>query len=123
MSDEIRKLGPGEIHFAPPMPPIPPWAGPQADVMGDLRALLAKPLITDEQSRLLRQLFEDFGRAASEAVAGLRPVMESLREAGVIPEEPPKDPKTRALWLRQHRNTGPRRPGPQDSPRHRRRDR
>jgi hypothetical protein len=117
MSDEIRKLGPGDLYIAPPMPPIPPWAGPDAEPLGDLRALLAKPLITDEQARALRQLFEDFGRAVSGALEQLRPVMDSLREAGVLPEVPPEDPKAKALWLRQHRNTGPTRPGPQ----HRRR--
>ncbi len=47
----------------------------------------------------LRQA-EAIGRAAE----GMRAV---LREAGVLPEEPPTDPRARALWLRQHRGTGP----------------
>jgi hypothetical protein len=120
MSDEIRNFGPGELYIAPPAPaPVSP--------LDALAAMTGKPIITAEQAALLRQLFEDFGAAVREAVEQLGPVMDRLREdlraAGVIPEEPPEDPQARALWLRQHRNTGPRRPGPQDSPRHRRRDR
>ena len=111
MSDEIRKLGPGKIHFAPPMPPIP-----RLDP-AEFRAFLDKPLITPEQAEALSRMFADFRRAANEALAALGPVFEQLREAGVLPETPPEDPRAKALWLRQHRSTGPARPGPQ----HRRR--
>jgi hypothetical protein len=120
MTDEIRNFGPGKLYIAPP-PPAPP------SPLDALAAMVNKPIITAEQAALLRQLFQDFGRAAREAAEQLRPIMERLREdlqaAGAIPEHPPEDPKARALWLRQHRNTGPRRPGPQDSPRRRRTDR
>lgn len=33
-----------------------------------------------------------------------------LRDAGLIPEEPPADPRDRALLARRHRSTGPPRP-------------
>jgi len=108
MSDEIKHLGPGEIHLGPPMTP------PPSDL---LRALAERPVITPEQAEVLRKAFEDLGRAFREAMEQLGPVMqrlrESLQEAGVLPETPPEDPKARALWLRQHRSTGPARPGPQ----------
>lgn len=32
---------------------------------------------------------------------------DTLRDAGALPEEPPDDPRERALWLRQQRGTGP----------------
>lgn len=105
MSDEIRNFGPGELYIAPP----PPAAVPPLDAFA---AMAGKPIITAEQAHLLSQSFAELG-----------PVLERLREANLLPEEPPEDPQARALWLRQHRNTGPRRPGPQDSPRHRRTDR
>lgn len=116
MSDEIRNFGPGELYIAPP----PPAAVPPLDAFA---AMAGKPIITAEQAHLLSQSFAELGRLAREAAAALGPVLERLREANLLPEEPPEDPQARALWLRQHRNTGPRRPGPQDSPRHRRTDR
>lgn len=42
--------------------------------------------------------------AIGRAVEDVRAV---LRDAGVLPEEPPTDPRARALWLRRHRGTGP----------------
>lgn len=52
------------------------------------------------------------GEAAIRYVNTAMPVLKDLhrvlREAGVLPDEPPKDDaRARALWLRQHRNTGP----------------
>jgi hypothetical protein len=66
----------------------------------------------------VRQLAEAIGatveaaaRALAEAIEAYRPLVEStyatLRDAGVLPEVPPEDPRERALWLRQHRGTGP----------------
>jgi hypothetical protein len=116
MSDEIRKLGPGTIHYAPP-PNLP--ASPLPSDL--LRTLTERPIITPEQAEVLRKAFEDLGRSVRKSLEQLGPVVtrlrEDLREAGVLPEVPPEDPKAKALWLRQHRNTGPERRGPQ----HRRR--
>ena len=105
----ILQLGGGKIFYAPPMPPIPDY-----DPNAEFRAFLNKPLITPEQAETLAKMFGEFRRAAGEALAAIGPVFEQLREAGVLPETPPEDPREKALWLRQHRNTGPARPGPQN---------
>lgn len=61
-----------------------------------------------EHARLaVESVYEALGRAIEAYGLALRPVVEQLREAGVLPEEPPTDPRARALWLRQHRGTGP----------------
>lgn len=39
--------------------------------------------------------------------AAYQPLIETLQEAGAIPTPPPADPRERALWMRDHRNTGP----------------
>lgn len=46
----------------------------------------------------------------------VRPAVEALQHTGVLDEQPPTDPMARALWLRQHRNTGP--GGRQRAPKH-----
>jgi len=43
---------------------------------------------------------EQVGPAASQAYR-------TLRDAGVLPEQAPEDPRERALWLRRHRGSGP----------------
>lgn len=48
--------------------------------------------------------FRDGIRAAA---AELGRIGEAMRQAGIVPEEPPDDLRARALRLRQHRNTGP----------------
>jgi len=110
MSDEIKHAGPGEIHVAPPFtaPPMPPIPPSEA-----LIAMLSRPIITPEQAETLRNLFAQLGEMARQALADLGPAMDRIRAAGLLPEDPPEDPKARALWMRQHRNTGPARPGPQ----------
>jgi hypothetical protein len=55
----------------------------------------------------LGRIFTEFGRAISEALPKFQGLQQQLVEAGVSPEQPPSDPRARALWLRQHRNTGP----------------
>jgi hypothetical protein len=114
MSDEIRNFGPGELYIAPP----PPAAVPPLDAFA---AMAGKPIITAEQAHLLSQSFAELARSARESLAQMGPLLDWLREPGA--EESIEERKAKALRLRQTRNTGPRRPGPQDSPRHRRTDR
>lgn len=45
-----------------------------------------------------------------EATRKLIAAMDSLKRAGVAPETPPEDPRARALWMKQHRGTGPGKP-------------
>lgn len=42
-----------------------------------------------------------------EAATAFRKFGEAARDAGLVPEEPPADPRARALWMKQRRNTGP----------------
>jgi len=47
-------------------------------------------------------------QAVWEGVADrLRDVHAALQRSGLLDDRPPADPRARALWLRQHRGTGP----------------
>lgn len=85
------------------------------------RAVLAALQSPEAQERF-RQSFEEFGRqlgllvadvmrAFERTLSAYRPALvdlhEQLVDAGVIRDPGPTDPRERALWLRQHRNTGP----------------
>lgn len=48
-----------------------------------------------------------FAKVCKAYAESIPPALRQLREAGVLPEPPPEDPRARALWLRQHRGTGP----------------
>jgi hypothetical protein len=72
----------------------------------------------------VEQVAEAFARAA-EAYRPLLdlqlgPIRQRLVDAGVIPNPGPEDPRERALWVRQHRGTGPDRPAGQRAHRPRR---
>ena len=56
-------------------------------------------LLTDA-SRSMTYVFDNFS-------AAFAPLFDALRGVDVIPEPGPTDPRERALWLRQNRNTGP----------------
>lgn len=96
----------------------PPDDAARATAAGAVFALLESP----EAQERFRQSFEEFGRQVGLLVADVmrafertlnayRPALvdlhEQLVDAGVIPDPGPLDPRERALWLRQHRNTGP----------------
>lgn len=59
----------------------------------------------------MRAVNEQIGQAWTDAwrniAEAVRPFAEHLERSGVLEEQPPEDPRERALWLRQHRNTGP----------------
>jgi hypothetical protein len=55
----------------------------------------------------IRKTLEGMVKAAADAAESLQPFIDNLREAGLLDEEPPTDPKARALWMKQRRNTGP----------------
>jgi len=121
MTDEtIRHLGDGELYVAPGS-----YAGPYEEDDGILYAVMPDgtryPLARIERMReageQLRLVIDSVRRGFEEMRPAIVQVAESLRRAGVLAEQPPTDPRARALWLRQHRNTGPAKPGPQ----HRRR--
>lgn len=70
------------------------------------------PHLQDQQ--VLDQLAESWSRfvratndTATQIAEAMRPIAASLREAGLLPEEAPEEPRARALWMRHHRNTGP----------------
>lgn len=96
-------------------------------VGGSRAALVLRDALDDPEVRAeLTRRFAEVGRVISEWLNGMRPaieaaarsmgsLVESMREAGMLPDEPPADPRARALWLRQHRSTGPSRPGPERS--------
>jgi hypothetical protein len=61
-----------------------------------------------EHARLaIEPVFAALGRAVEAYGLAVRPVVEQLRDAGVLTELPPEEPRERALWVRQHRGTGP----------------
>jgi hypothetical protein len=57
--------------------------------------------------RAVRAFGEYLGEHIVQAIARTEPVSQQLEAAGVLEQQPPADPAARALWLRQHRNTGP----------------
>lgn len=64
-----------------------------------------------ETAERIGAFVDDLVRALVPALAEwnrqIEPLVAQLREAGLLPEVPPEDPRARALWLRQHRGTGP----------------
>ena len=84
------------------------------------RIIRREPMTTAEA-------FEAFGRAWQRLVKEVNDALEDLfggpvkvwaeklREAGLLPEVPPEDPRERALWAKQHRSTGPARPSGQNA--------
>lgn len=83
-----------------------------------LAAQLDDPEVRARLEGQFQQLAAWANRAVEDLVRALAPAMTEfgrqlndmygkLREAGILPEEPPGDPRARALWLRQHRGTGP----------------
>lgn len=80
--------------------------------------VLRQALDDDRVREHVREPFEQFGAIFREFAAAVAPAIEAARlafeqlgraarEAGMVPEQPPTDPRARALWLRQHRSVGP----------------
>lgn len=133
MSDEIKPAGPGRVYWGPVNTPPPTvriahtevhdrvmyWCIPRDDGGWERQPIMRMP--SEEEmaaaSEALRASFLHLGEQLTEVWTQLRPRIDAMREAfveaGRIAEQPPTDPRERALWLRQHRNTGPARPGPQ----------
>jgi hypothetical protein len=57
--------------------------------------------VNEQIGRAWAAAWHDFGPIVDEAYRAVQPVIESMEE------QSPTDPRERALWLRQHRNTGP----------------
>lgn len=56
----------------------------------------------------ITQPLEQLTAIWADIVEAVRPAVEAMQQVGLLLEQqPPTDPKARALWLRQHRNTGP----------------
>lgn len=57
----------------------------------------------------LRHAMASVGAAFEALFEHIRPAMEQLQQLApqLAPPKPPSDPRARALWLRQNRNTGP----------------
>lgn len=56
---------------------------------------------------LLRNVIDAFGPAFAKLGQAMQDATRHLRDLGLALDEPPDDVRARALWLRQHRNTGP----------------
>lgn len=61
----------------------------------------------DSLTRLMRTVAKSIGQIGKSLAQWYRRFAEHLRRAGLSPVSPPDDPRGRALWLRQHRSTGP----------------
>jgi len=78
------------------------------------RPVFEPPVFTPPTAEEIRQAFAPVRRGLNlwatfidEAASAFRRFGEAAREAGFVPEEAPTDPRARALWMKQHRNTGP----------------
>ncbi|MGZ3140820.1 hypothetical protein ACVDFE_02205 [Lentzea chajnantorensis] len=69
-------------------------------------ASLGLPLTT-WQAHFLNGFLDGIRETVEVLAAAIEPAAEALRQLGLLVEEPPADPKARALWLRRNRNTGP----------------
>lgn len=49
----------------------------------------------------------ELGRQITATLASMGQAFDALQQARLLEEIPPTEPRARALWLRQHRNTGP----------------
>lgn len=93
------------LQFTPPPPPVfvPPafapytYAGPSAE---DIRKTFLG----------VSKGFEVIVTWFDEAASALLYFGEAARQAGLVDEEPPTDPRARAIWMKQHRNHGPEKP-------------
>ncbi len=78
-------------------------------------AYTGEPLVSSlTRWRAVRDSIQTVMRQMVDAINGTAPQVErlrdALRQAGQLPEEPPTDPRARALWARRNRSTGPSRP-------------
>lgn len=55
----------------------------------------------------LQRAAAEMGRSLSELGKTIERVAEALRDAGIVAETPPTEPRERALWARRNRGTGP----------------
>jgi hypothetical protein len=75
-----------------------------ADLVTDYPPQDFSSLWTGPVGTSVQQTMQDLRQAHLNHVISLG---KALTDAGFAPEQPPTDAKERALWLRQHRNTGP----------------
>lgn len=110
-SDEDRSVGPDAMRVGGPTPPLPcrrasPGVGGRPLTEAERDAVLEagrRAFATfSAQMASVRRVFAATAARVTEALA---PLNELARALGT--EKPPADPRARALWLRQRRDTGP----------------
>ncbi|GAA3404999.1 hypothetical protein [Pseudarthrobacter polychromogenes] len=74
------------------------------------RGYYYEPLDMDAFARGMQSFAVKLAEGFEAMTVGLVKFAEAAREAGLVPEEPPTDPRARALWMKQHRNHGPEQP-------------
>lgn len=81
------------------------------------RPVFVPPVFTPPTAEELREAFRPVQRGfevltfwLDEAAAAIYKFGEAAKQAGLINEEPPTDPRARALWMKQHRSHGPETP-------------
>lgn len=103
LEGEIVEDNPRPAHFAFHFDPPRPVFVPPAFTPPTSEELL-------EMFRPVRRGFEVFTFWLDEAAAAIYKFGEAAKQAGLVAEEPPTDPRARALWMKQHRNHGPETP-------------
>lgn len=73
----------------------------------DGQVTLVSPEALIRLGAAMTQAAEVFGERVRAVLAATRRFHAALVEAGPCDEQPPTSPRARALWLRQHRPTGP----------------
>lgn len=100
------------------LPPIIPPDAPRLDPEAVAVAWRALTETAGAAVDALSYAFTKMCWALADALPKIEATRDALRDAGVLPEEPPTEPRARALWLARNRNTGParatasQRPGP-----------
>jgi hypothetical protein len=61
-----------------------------------------------ESLAAFQPIFDGLASAMQQITTAFQQAATAFVDAGLLDEQPPADPRARALWLRRHRNTGPR---------------
>lgn len=99
-------INPGQVFIAPLGTPQPPPA-PRIDPLAGTVQIAFDPSSVQQVAQVAQDWLTAMWQAAAHVAERMQQLATALRRAGVLPDQPPDDPRARALWLRQHRNTGP----------------
>lgn len=103
-ADLNKVIAPG-VYFQPSRPA--PIILPQITALHTYEPRLAQVQAKADWQAVFERAAEELGRSLSNFGQGIVQALEALRDAGLVAEEQPTDPRERALWAKRNRGTGP----------------